>query len=138
MNEASEASETAGEVVLDMLNPDGSVRHPRCTVRAARYRDNGNVALEATCEDGEPWGVLTVNLPGADIPPYCVAVKDYSEGSGNLRTLADAGLVESVPDSVVRSGFVPVPVCRLTKKGMALVKAYDDRHGETEKEEENG
>lgn len=133
MSRTSETADTAGEVVLDILDPDGEVRCPRCTVTAARYLANGNAALEATCEDGEPWGVLTVNLPGADIPRDCVAVKDYSEGSGNLRTLADAGLVEPCPVSVVRSGFVPIPVCRLTEKGMALVKAYDAKHGEQER-----
>lgn len=141
MNEAVETVETietAGEVVLDILNPDGNVRCPKCTVKANRYLTGGNVALEATCEDGEPWDVLTINLTGVSIPRNCVAVKDYSEGAGNLRTLADAGLVESCPVGVVRSGFVAIPICRLTKKGMALVQAYDDRHGEAEKEENNG
>lgn len=141
MNEADETvetAETAGEVVLDILDPDGNVRCPKCTVKANRYLADGNVALEATCDDGEPWGILTVNLPGAVIPRDCVAVKDYSEGSGNLRTLIDSGLVESCPVRTVPSGLVSIPVCRLTKKGMALVQAYDDRHGEAEKEENNG
>jgi hypothetical protein len=134
----AKVSDEANGVVVDMLDPEGKVRCPKCTVKAARYLTGGDVALTATCEDGEPWDVLTVNLPGVSIPRDCVAVRDYSEGAGNLRTLADAGLVESRPVRVVRSGFVAVPVCRLTKKGVALVKAYDDRHGEAKKEENNG
>jgi len=107
-------------LVVDILAPDGSVRCAKCRLRASTYQSNGNLAIEATCADGEPWGVLTVN-PGFPINDDCVCVKDYSEGAGNLKTLEAAGLIETPPVRLEPSGFVMLPICRLTEKGKAFV-----------------
>jgi len=123
-------AEAKDGILVNMLNPDGSLRCKNVTVRATRYRFGGGIALEATCEDGEPWGTLTVNLVNADVENDCVLVKDYSEGAGNVRTLATAQIIETPPLRWEPSGFVKIPVCRLTEKGMALVKAYDFRQAQ--------
>ena len=107
-------------LVADILAPDGSVRCAKCRLHAEVYASNGNLAIQATCPDGEPWGTLTVN-PGFPLNDDCVCVKDYSEGAGNLKTLEAAGLIEMPPIRHEPSGFVLLPVCRLTEKGRAFV-----------------
>lgn len=129
------------QLVVDIIDPDGQVRCTKCLLRAARYVSYGNIAIEAytTAESrmgdseplgpgeawgvgpGEVWGVLTVN-PSEELGDHAVCVKDYSEGDGNLRTLLGAGIVET-PYRYIPSGFVELPVCRLTPKGRDWVKA---------------
>lgn len=117
-------------LVVDILDETGKrVRCRNCRLQLARYRDNGNLAIQAFCtgqtpdaEDGEPWGVLTVN-PLEQLDDEHVAIKDYSEGAGNLMTLQRAGLVGE-PERWIPSGFVQIPVCPLTEKGREWVKAY--------------
>lgn len=118
--------------LIDILNKDGTVRCTKCLLEAERYSSNGNIALEATCSDrsvtsggepcepGEEWGTLTVNTD-TKLAEDEVSIKDYSEGEGNLRTLVDAGIVFPNPVYYITSGFVQIPVCRLTAKGLALV-----------------
>lgn len=112
--------------VVDILSPDGGIRCTRCQLKAGVYC-NGNLAIEAVCRDGEPWGVLTVN-PGIALEDDFVCIKDYSEGAGNLKTLEAAGLIETPPVQQIPSGFVQLPVCRLTEKGKAFAAdAYRKR-----------
>ena len=123
--------------VVDMLAPDGSVRRARCQLKAGVYC-NGNLAIEAVCPDGEPWGVLTVN-PGIALKDDFVCIKDYSEGAGNLRTLEAAGLIETPPVQQIPSGFVQLPVCRLTEKGRAFAAtAYGKRDERDAQGADNG
>lgn len=123
-------------MVIDILNPNGTIRCSKCRLNVARYASPDNIAIGATCtsesraafdddddplEEGEPWGILTVN-PQEKLPEGMICVKDYSEGRGNLHTLAKAGLVELPPVREISSGFVKLPVVRLTEAGLALVK----------------
>ena len=122
------------QLVVDILGPDGRVRCTKCLLKAATYSVYGNIAIQAFAtsesripaggerlEPGEEWGVLTVN-PAEELGDHVVCVKDYSEGAGNLRTLLEAGIVET-PYRQIPSGFVYLPVCRLTPKGRDWVKS---------------
>lgn len=123
-------SRTGKSLVADILAPDGGVRCAKCRLRATTYMSNGNLAIEAFCPDGESWDVLTVN-PGFPLNDDCVCVKDYSEGAGNLKTLEAAGLIEMPPIRHEPSGFVLLPVCRLTEKGRAFVARAIRKRGKT-------
>lgn len=131
--EAKQKPDEQKQLVVDILGPDGRVRCTKCLLRAATYSVYGNIAIQAFAtaesrtangerlEPGEEWGVLTVN-PAEELGDHVVCVKDYSEGAGNLRTLLDAGIVET-PYRQIPSGFVYLPVCRLTPKGRDWVKS---------------
>lgn len=120
-------------LVIDILSAYGNVRCKACRLVVARYRDNANIAIQAMCtdksvdaygdhiEDGEVWGMLTVNT-GETLDDDHICIKDYSEGEGNLNTLRTAGLVDA-PERWISSGFVNIPVCKLTEKGLAWIKA---------------
>ena len=121
------------QLVVDILGPDGRVRCTKCLLQATTYGIYGNITIQAFAteesrmadggrlEPGEDWGMLTVN-PAEKLDDRTVCVKDYSEGAGNLRTLLDAGIVET-PYRQIPSGFVYLPVCRLTPKGRDWVKS---------------
>lgn len=131
------------QLVVDILGPDGRVRCTKCLLKAAVYSIYGNIAIQAFAteesrmadgerlEPGEDWGVLTVN-PAEELGDHVVCVKDYSEGEGNLRTLVDAGIVET-PYRQIPSGFVYLPVCRLTPKGRDWVKSELARAADAKK-----
>ena len=63
---------------------------------------------------GVPILTASVNLP--DVPildnPNLVAIKDYSENTGVLGALIQAGIVGE-PVLTARSGFVDIPICPL-------------------------
>lgn len=133
------------QLVVNILDQDGRVRCTKCLLRATTYSLYGNIAIQAFCtaeshmpdgerpEPGEGWGVLTVN-PAEELGDNVVCVKDYSEGAGNLRTLLEAGIVET-PYRQIPSGFVYLPVCRLTPKGLEWVKSeLAERAGADESE----
>jgi hypothetical protein len=82
---------------------------------------NGQTAIELETTDGEPWLTATVAVPQT-IPAGCVAVKDWSESEGIPDVLTDGGLIEGGPVQHVRSGFVDVPVYRLTAAALAAIQ----------------
>lgn len=88
-------------------------RQWNCVLQTAQY-GNGRTALQLVdAEDGEPVATATVNLPDETLGENEVFIKDYAENEGMLKTLQDAGIVEPT-GKVVASGFVAIPVCRLT------------------------
>ena len=57
-----------------------------------------------------------------DLPKGQFFAKDYSEGTKIFNALVNEGLIEVVPDSSrVATGYVTVPICRLTEKGTAAL-----------------
>ena len=89
-----------------------------CFFSDGRYRDNGNRALEIINHAEGPIATVTVN-PGEPVENDCIAVKNYSENAGMLDFLRDNGIVgETV--RVINSGWVEIPVCRLTEKGLEI------------------
>jgi hypothetical protein len=86
-----------------------------------RYQ-NGQLALELVEADtGEDWCMASVALP-AGLPDDLIAIKNWSENEGMSGILERAGLIEGQPVQNVRSGFVQVPVYRLTAVGLELAR----------------
>lgn len=91
-----------------------------CRVKFDRYWSNGRVALVLVNEETIPnsnVAVATVNLPYKSMSADEVAIKNYSENSGILQVLMDAEIVEA-PTAMEPSGFVYIPICKLTKEAM--------------------
>ena len=93
----------------------------RVSARFERYQ-NGQLALELVeTETGEAWCTATVALP-AGLPDDLIAIKSWSENEGMPEILERAGLIEGQPVQSVRSGFVQIPVYRLTAVGSELAR----------------
>ena len=80
-----------------------------------RKYGNGRTAVVLEDEEGL-YAVATVNLPDEPLEDGYVFVKDYSENEGMLQALVDAGIVERTDKDTVQSGYVEVPVAKLTIK----------------------
>ncbi|WP_371366239.1 hypothetical protein SRRS_06870 [Sporomusa rhizae] len=84
-----------------------------CQVVFGKYQ-NGETAIQLIdAEDGCPVATATVWIPNLKTDE--IAVKDYSENSGMLKTLIDAGIVTE-PHRHERSDYVSIPVCKLVKR----------------------
>lgn len=93
-----------------------------CSMQFDRYRSTRNLAVQLVIHnpDGaienyfhnEPMTVATVNL--GPLPDDRIAIKDYSENEGMVKSLAAAGFIEPSPCETVDSGFVRIPVHKLT------------------------
>lgn len=102
-------------------------KHYDCVVVATRYAVNGAKALHligapGSEYEGEPIATCTVNLPDATIKLSNdeIFVKNYSENEGMFSALVHAGLIEEKPTGIEVSGWVRIPIARLTKLGMSL------------------
>jgi hypothetical protein len=93
-------------------------------IRASKYPNRRN-ALVLHSTNGEPTGVLTVNLPQNPLRHDEVFVKNYSENEGVVDALVKAGVAQP-PHRWVMSGFVQIPVCTLTKAGLELVTGAEE------------
>lgn len=80
----------------------------RCTLHCSRYTNNDRLAIIATTESGEPFGILTVNLD-APIPDGCLAIKNWSENEELARVAFDTGLFVDTGERI-RTGYVHAPV----------------------------
>lgn len=102
-------------------------------VRVTEYQEPRNKAimLMEKSEEGLPmeevspyniYTVATTNLEGVNLAEDEVMVKNWSENEGIGRFLLDNGFIEEGVIRSYTSGFVNVPVYRLTKKAMELYK----------------
>ena len=66
---------------------------------------NKRMALQVVALTGEPYGVLSVNLPHSAIPEGCVAIKDYSE---NVDMAANAFATGLFKDTHVKAEGMPI------------------------------
>lgn len=88
----------------------------RLEIRPYKY-DNDRIALIAFA-DGEQYGVITVNIPEADLADDEIVVKTYSENEHWVPQL-----VEQLPDVFqdtgkrIQSGYITVQVWRYTPQG---------------------
>lgn len=95
--------------------------YENCSFRASRYSDNGNLAL--IVESPEEGTIMTVSVnPGLKLGDDVLAVKNYSENEGIDDTLRELGIIHGEPVSVIPSGWVDIPVYKLTEKGRELFK----------------
>ena len=118
--------------LVDVLDPYGHVLCSNCRLVVRRYAESNNVAIQAVCtvasvsasakplEHGRLWAYMTVD-PGQRLPDSTIAVKDYAESEGSLRTLAEAGIIDPQPVRLIPAGFMVIKVCRLTEKGREWV-----------------
>lgn len=76
------------------------------------YTTNNRPALTLIdIEDGKMFGVATINVPNENIEKDCMVIGDY-ENAGIMDTLIAEKII-SKPLSVVQTGCVASPVCRL-------------------------
>lgn len=85
------------------------------------HYSNGRIAIELIDpEDGEPIAVATVNIPEVHISDDEVIIKDYSENEGMYDLFVKEGLI--FPETRrIRTGFVTVPVCKITEKLKGII-----------------
>lgn len=82
-----------------------------CKIEYGSY-PNGRTAIRLVGEDGLPVATASCNIPEADIPEGTTFIKDYSENTGILNVLEEAGIVKRT-DVRVKQGFVEVPLVEL-------------------------
>jgi len=73
---------------------------------------NGRTAIRLMDEFGCPYATATVNLPDDELGEGEVFIKDYSENTGVLSALVDAGIISESKEKA-SSGFVEVDRCEL-------------------------
>ena len=90
----------------------------------SRYPNNRLALLLRDTDTGEPIGMLTRNLPNNPLRSDEVILKNYSENEGCVEALIEAGIVEKAHRWVM-SGYMQLPVCRLTPLGQELEASTD-------------
>ena len=86
----------------------------------ASYHNDRSLALLLMEEDnlhGYPIATITVNMGVPDLPENWQYVKDYSENTGMLKALQDAGLVTNV-HGYHQSGFIESPLVEFNLDGV--------------------
>lgn len=78
---------------------------------------NGTTAITLYCDDGEVYSSPSANLPeSVGLEPGEFFLRDYSEHLSMATALIDNNIVELLlGKSRVKTGYVTVPVARLTK-----------------------
>lgn len=98
-----------------------------CYLGIARYRENNNLCLIAFDDLTEEEVMrLTVN-PSVRLTYDEICIKTYSENAGLQECLIEQGLIEPTPVREFASGFVTLPVHRLTAKGKELIANATER-----------
>lgn len=86
----------------------------------------GRLAIESLVESEpgfiEPFARYTTNL-GGGTPEQHVYIKNWSEGEGVEEILLAAGIIEGEPVTHTISGFVAVPLYRVTDKFWAFARS---------------
>ena len=81
-----------------------------CDVKINHY-NNDRIALQLVGEkNGEHIATATVNVPDGILEENEVFIKDYSENTGMLACLVEAGIVTDTGRRI-QSGFVNIPIC---------------------------
>ena len=95
-------------------------RFENCHFCVARYANNQNLAIAIFDNEG-PVTYCTVNTP-VKLTDDRIAVKNYSENTGMDNFLIDMGIIEKEPIDHIESGWVEIPVHKLTQSGLDLIK----------------
>lgn len=88
-------------------------------LKVAKYMETMGLCLMLEDEKGYPEATLTVNL-GHRVSEGYIAVKDYNENIGVADMLVINGIIEFQPVDWITSGFVKIPIYKLTEKGLSL------------------
>lgn len=78
-------------------------------VKLHNYYQNNRLAIQLDTLEGEPYAVLTVNMPDVLLADNEVLIKDYSENTGMYDFLIKNNIVTPTPNGV-QSGHVWLPV----------------------------
>ena len=98
--------------------------YTNCYFSIERYRNNDNTAIVIKSKNDGQIMTATVNID--KLPFNCVAIKDYSENSGIAEALVEAKVIEAEPYEYVPSGFVVIPIYKLTDRFATYVRATLD------------
>lgn len=80
------------------------------TIDMTHKYQNGRVAVQVCCEDGDDFLTLSVNMPDIPLKDNEFIVKTYSENEPYIETLFETGLFEYTGRCV---GFTNSPVWRI-------------------------
>ena len=80
------------------------------------YMFTGNTSLNATCDNGEPYGCLTVNLMEPLESPDLAYLNINLFGVDNEKFITQNGLGKKVVGREKQSGFLTYPLYRLNLK----------------------
>ena len=83
------------------------------TFKVSSYANNGNLAVLAECNDGEPYATVTKNTERIVSPN--MAFVDTNNCTELIRAMLYNGYIEDALDTYV-SGYCIYPLCRFTKK----------------------
>jgi hypothetical protein len=91
-------------------------------VEFARY-GNGRVAIKLFSEeDRAPWITASVNLPDVVMEPDCIAIQNHEGNTGIAALLVENGILEPYVIDIRPSGFVSIPIYRLTSTAISHLK----------------
>ena len=76
---------------------------------------NGRTAILLKCDDGSPLATATINLPEVELNDGEVIIKNYSENSGIVNALVNAGVVEFGRPIQVGSFGADCWICTMVK-----------------------
>ena len=88
------------------------------------YYENGNIAFYIMSQSEGPIIVPTVN-PGIKLPPDRIAIKNYSENEGIIDYLISLDMIEHDPVQLIQSGWVEIPIHKLTPTGKEILGIED-------------
>ena len=97
-------------------------RNYNCRLHLRRYANNRPALVLNDAETNEPIATASVNLIDEPISLNEIAIKDYSENEGMFKALVGFGLIEPSPARKVRSGWVEIPIAKLTKEGLRFIE----------------
>jgi len=80
-----------------------------CYVQKTKYFDGNTALILLDQEDHVPVATATINHHSLDKDE--VAIKNYSENTGMLKALENAGIVQKTRE--INQGYVTIPVCKL-------------------------
>lgn len=79
------------------------------TLEKSTYSNNDNLAIVGRTEDGDIWGVLTVNTP--QLLPNNMACVDVNNIPNIIEALTKAGIAKKVNNATINpGGYVDYPV----------------------------
>lgn len=87
----------------------------QCYIEFGQYGNGNTAILLKDHEDDGTVAVATTNT-GTEVPENIVAVKDWSENSGMVATLAAFGVIETKPYRSEEVGFVQIEFFPLTAR----------------------
>ena len=97
------------------------LRKPNCHFEPHRYCGTNNLALCIVDSNGEQMCVASVNIADKPLSDDRIAIKNWSENEGVDTLLKKQGVIGEMVDFAI-SGFVDIPIYKLTEKGKAIFK----------------